>query len=69
MQQETYKNCADCKLEEARWTNDRIEEMHCNEDQVTTFYTEGTPRYYLSTANSLTDLSKPMHEHDSHHDC
>ena len=70
MQQETYKNCADCKLEEARWTNDRIEEMHCNEDQVTTFYTEGTPRYYLSTANSLTDLSKPMHEHDngSQHD-
>ncbi|XP_052063943.1 adenomatous polyposis coli protein-like isoform X1 [Mytilus californianus] len=64
-EQDPYKNCADCKLEEARWMNDRIEEMHGNEDQVTTFYTEGTPRYYLSMANSLTDLSKPVHDHDN----
>ena len=62
-QQDSFKNCADCKLEEARRANERFEEMHCNEDQVTTFYTEGTPKYYLSTANSLTDLSK-HHDHD-----
>ena len=50
-------NCADCKYEEARRTNDMLEQTMpgFNDDQITMFYTEGTP--YLSTATSLTDLS------------
>ena len=50
-------NCADCKYEEARRTNDMLEQTMSgfNDDQVTMFYTEGTP--YLSTATSLTDLT------------
>lgn len=52
-------NCADCKLDIARRTNERLEFLPgYNDDQVKTFCTEGTPRNYLSTANSLTDLSK-----------
>ncbi|XP_061185422.1 adenomatous polyposis coli protein-like isoform X2 [Saccostrea echinata] len=52
-------NCADCKLDIARRTNDRLEFLPgYNDDQIKTFCTEGTPRNYLSTANSLTDLSK-----------
>ncbi|XP_078329489.1 uncharacterized protein LOC111111223 isoform X2 [Crassostrea virginica] len=61
-------NCADCKLDIARRTNDRLEIMPgYNDDQVKTFCTEGTPRNYLSTANSLTDLSKGEEE-DAHKD-
>ena len=52
--EERDPNCADCKLEEARRYNDRLEQTMEN-DQVTTFCTEDTP--YLSTATSLTDLS------------
>ncbi|XP_041356018.1 LOW QUALITY PROTEIN: adenomatous polyposis coli protein-like [Gigantopelta aegis] len=50
-------HCADCKLEEARRTNERLDEYMPSflDDQVKTFYTEGTP--YLSTATSLTDLT------------
>ena len=50
-------NCADCKYEEACRTNDMLEQTMpgFNDDQITMFYTEGTP--YLSTATSLTDLS------------
>ncbi|XP_052692702.1 adenomatous polyposis coli protein-like isoform X2 [Crassostrea angulata] len=59
-------NCADCKLDIARRTNDRLEFLPgYNDDQVKTFCTEGTPRNYLSTANSLTDLSKGEKE-DAH---
>ena len=55
--EEPDPNCADCKYEEARRTNDRLEQTMpgFNDDQITMFYTEGTP--YLSTATSLTDLS------------
>ncbi|XP_052794606.1 adenomatous polyposis coli homolog isoform X2 [Mya arenaria] len=52
--QESDPNCADCKLEEARRYNDRLDQA-IDEDQIKTFCTEGTP--YLSTATSLTDLS------------
>jgi len=54
---ETDPNCADCKLEEARRYNDRLEQA-IDEDQIKTFCTEDTP--YLSTATSLTDLSTAM---------
>ena len=47
-------NCVECKYEEARRTNDRLEQS-ANDDQVLTFCTEGTP--FLSTATSLTDLT------------
>ena len=44
----------ECKYEEARRTNERLEQS-ANDDQVLTFCTEGTP--FLSTATSLTDLT------------
>ncbi|KAK6178499.1 hypothetical protein SNE40_013282 [Patella caerulea] len=54
--QESDPHCADCKLEEARYLNDQMEQdmTTIHGDQMTTFCTEGTP--YLSTATSLTDL-------------
>ncbi|OWF52755.1 adenomatous polyposis coli homolog [Mizuhopecten yessoensis] len=57
--QDTDPNCADCKLEEARRTNDRLEQCthSFHDDQVKTFYTEGTPLNYLSLAASMTDLT------------
>ncbi|XP_069101780.1 LOW QUALITY PROTEIN: uncharacterized protein [Argopecten irradians] len=56
---DTDPNCADCKLEEARRTNDRLEQCthSFHDDQVKTFYTEGTPLNYLSLAASMTDLT------------
>ena len=59
------ENCADCKLEEARRTNDLLEQS-ANDDVLQTFCTEGTP--YLSTATSLTDLSKALHKPESKSD-
>ncbi|KAL5020491.1 hypothetical protein ScPMuIL_003383 [Solemya velum] len=56
--------CADCKLEEARRMNDRLEQVF-SEDQVKTFCTEGTPLNYLSTATSLIDLSMKIPEKDN----
>ncbi|XP_067659901.1 adenomatous polyposis coli protein-like isoform X2 [Haliotis asinina] len=56
--EESDPHCADCKLEEARRTNERLDEYmpsFFTDDQVKTFCTEGTP--YLSTATSLTDLT------------
>ncbi|CAI9721723.1 adenomatous polyposis coli protein-like isoform X2 [Octopus vulgaris] len=52
-------NCADCRLEEARRTNERVEQrVHTvHDDSLKTFCTEGTPLNYLSTATSLTDLT------------
>ncbi|KAK7095933.1 hypothetical protein V1264_005287 [Littorina saxatilis] len=47
-------DCVECKYEEARRTNDRLDQS-ANDDQVLTFCTEGTP--FLSTATSLTDLT------------
>ena len=47
-------NCVECKYEEARRANERLEQS-ANDDQVLTFCTEGTP--FLSTATSLTDLT------------
>ncbi|XP_064596590.1 adenomatous polyposis coli protein-like isoform X2 [Liolophura sinensis] len=52
-----FRDCADCKLEEARRTNDMLEQMMGDDDCVRTFYTEGTPLNYMSTATSMTDLS------------
>ena len=68
--EEPDPNCADCKYEEARRTNDRLEQTMpgFNDDQITMFYTEGTP--YLSTATSLTDLSaavKILEEAEQHY--
>ena len=53
--------CVECKYAEARRTNEFLDNSS-NDDQVRTFYTEGTP--YLSTATSLTDLTKARGEDD-----
>ena len=68
--EEPDPNCADCKYEEARRTNDRLEQTMpgFNDDQITMFFTEGTP--YLSTATSLTDISaavKILEEAEQHY--
>ena len=57
--QEPESNCHDCRLEDARRTNEILEHamMTVNDDSVKTFCTEGTPLNFLSTATSMTDLS------------
>ena len=47
-------HCVECKYAEARRANEQLDNSS-NDDQVRTFFTEGTP--FLSTATSLTDLT------------
>ncbi|XP_025084132.1 adenomatous polyposis coli protein-like isoform X3 [Pomacea canaliculata] len=54
-------HCVECKYEEARRTNDRLDQG-ANDDQVLTFCTEGTP--FLSTATSLMDLTAKQKEEE-----
>lgn len=67
--EEADGSCADCKLEEARRTNDLVEQAvpNVNDDSMCTFQTEGTPLYFLSTATSMNDLSCKAHAAHQHH--
>ena len=51
-------SCVECKMEAHR-CNEYVEhlEPHIDDDTIRTFYTEGTPLNYLSTATSMNDLS------------